>query len=47
MKKTLEKAIKIGNSDSNAIIYGESGTGKELISQSIHNISKRKDAPFA
>lgn len=46
MKKTLEKAIKIGNSDSNAIIYGESGTGKELISQSIHNISKRKDAPF-
>lgn len=46
MKKTLERAIKIGKSDSNAIIYGESGTGKELISQSIHNISKRKDAPF-
>lgn len=46
MKKALEKAIMIGKSDSNAIIYGESGTGKELISQSIHNISKRKEAPF-
>ena len=46
MKNVLEKANKIGHSDSNAIIYGESGTGKELISQSIHNISKRKDAPF-
>lgn len=46
MKNTLDKAIKIGKSDSNAIIYGESGTGKELISQSIHNISKRKGAPF-
>ncbi len=46
MKKTLDKAIKIGMSDSNAIIYGESGTGKELIAQGIHNISKRKGAPF-
>ena len=46
MIKTLEKAVKIGKSDSSVIIYGESGTGKELISQGIHNISKRKGAPF-
>ncbi len=46
MKNTLDKAVKIGKSDSSVIIYGESGTGKELISQSIHNISKRKGAPF-
>jgi sigma-54 dependent transcriptional regulator, acetoin dehydrogenase operon transcriptional activator AcoR len=28
------------------IIEGESGTGKELVAQSIHNASKRKNAPF-
>lgn len=45
-KSTLAKAIKIGSSDSTAMIYGESGTGKEMIAQSIHNISDRKDEPF-
>jgi propionate catabolism operon transcriptional regulator len=28
------------------LITGESGTGKELFAQSIHNASKRKNAPF-
>ncbi len=28
------------------IITGESGVGKELFCQSIHNYSKRKNAPF-
>ncbi|HCJ58396.1 MAG TPA: Fis family transcriptional regulator, partial [Clostridiaceae bacterium] len=46
MKQTVEKAIKIGLSDSTVLIYGESGTGKEMIAQSIHNISSRKDEPF-
>lgn len=46
MKKTLATAVKIGMSDSTAMIYGESGTGKEMIAQSIHNISVRNNAPF-
>lgn len=46
MKETMAKAVKIGMSDSTAIIYGESGTGKEMMAQSIHNISDRKDEPF-
>ncbi|MGD9566756.1 MAG: sigma 54-interacting transcriptional regulator [Sedimentibacter sp.] len=46
MKATLSKAVKIGMSDSSAIIYGESGTGKEMITQSIHNISDRRNEPF-
>lgn len=46
MKETMAKAVKIGMSDSTAVIYGESGTGKEMMAQSIHNISDRKDEPF-
>lgn len=46
MKNTVEKAIKIGLSDSAVMIYGESGTGKEMFAQSIHNISSRKEEPF-
>jgi len=46
MKDTLAKAVKIGMSDSTAMIYGESGTGKEMIVQSIHNFSDRRDEPF-
>lgn len=45
-KEIIEKAKKIGKSDSTVIIYGESGTGKEMIAQSMHNISKRGDSPF-
>lgn len=46
MKKTLARAVNIGMSDTTAIIYGESGTGKEMITQSIHNISERRNEPF-
>jgi len=46
MKNTLAKAVRIGMSDSTAMLYGESGTGKEMIAQSIHNISERNSEPF-
>jgi propionate catabolism operon transcriptional regulator len=46
MKDTVAKSISIGLTDSTVMIYGESGTGKEMITQSIHNISSRKNEPF-
>lgn len=46
MKNTVAKAVNIGLTDSTVMVYGESGTGKEMITQSIHNISKRKKEPF-
>lgn len=46
MKAAVAKAINVGLTDSTVMIYGESGTGKEMITQSIHNISKRKEEPF-
>lgn len=37
---------RFGKFDSSVLLYGETGTGKELFAQSIHNVSKRKNAPF-
>lgn len=46
MEDMLNKAKKIGQSNSSVVIYGESGTGKEILAQSLHCISKRNSAPF-
>lgn len=46
MVECIELAKRIAGSDLTALIIGESGTGKELISQSIHNASKRAKQPF-
>ncbi len=44
VKKTL---IRMATTDSTVLITGESGTGKTLIAKAIHNLSPRKDKPFA
>ena len=36
----------VGPLDSIVLIQGETGTGKEVVSNAIHRISQRKDAPF-
>lgn len=46
MKNVVEKAKKLGEVDNTVLLYGESGTGKEMIAQSIHNASRRSNAPF-
>lgn len=46
MKKTVNTAIKVANSDSSVFIWGESGVGKEMIAKIIHYSSKRKNNPF-
>ncbi|HDX7187756.1 TPA: sigma 54-interacting transcriptional regulator [Clostridioides difficile] len=45
-KDCIELAKKYACYDTPMIITGESGVGKELFCQSIHNYSKRKNAPF-
>ncbi len=37
---------KVAPTPSSVLVTGESGTGKELVARAIHNLSKRKDAPF-
>lgn len=46
MKKLIHVAKGFAKTDATILIEGESGTGKEMLSQSIHNLSKRKDNPF-
>jgi len=46
MNECISLAKKLANSDLTVLITGESGTGKELLSQSMHNGSKRHNQPF-
>ncbi|MCX7695738.1 MAG: sigma 54-interacting transcriptional regulator [Caloramator sp.] len=46
MKELINISKKLSQSDFSILITGESGTGKELFASSIHNYSKRKNAPF-
>jgi DNA-binding NtrC family response regulator len=46
IKKCIEQAMQVMETDINVLINGESGTGKELFAQAIHNGSKRKNGPF-
>ena len=39
-------AMKAARTEIPVLIYGETGTGKELLTQAIHNASKRKGNPF-
>jgi len=46
LKKILQDAIKVAQSNASVFISGESGTGKEVIAQVIHDHSSRKNKPF-
>ena len=46
MNSVVRKCQQIARSDSSVMIYGETGTGKELLTQSIHNASRRAGRPF-
>jgi transcriptional regulator with GAF, ATPase, and Fis domain len=47
MKKIIEKIDHIAQTDSTVLIMGETGVGKELLAKRIHNMSRRKEGPFA
>lgn len=46
MLECVEEAKAFARTDSNIMLVGESGTGKELLSQSIHNWSRRAGGNF-
>ncbi len=46
MKSLIATAKQYGRTDSNTLVLGDSGVGKEILAQSLHNHSRRKDAPF-
>ncbi len=46
MEEIVKTVQRIADNDMNVVIQGESGTGKELIARALHNLSRRKEAPF-
>ena len=46
MEAIIKQAKRFAETEKTVLIYGESGTGKEILAQSIHNQSRRKNAPF-
>jgi formate hydrogenlyase transcriptional activator len=46
LKRVLDHASIVANTDSTVLITGETGTGKERVAWSIHTMSQRKDRSF-
>ncbi|GEM_PF-653474 len=46
IRKVKQLALKMARTDADILIIGESGTGKEIISQAIHNASRRSHERF-
>lgn len=46
MREVVTIAKQFASTDSTILITGETGTGKEILSQSIHNLGRRKSKPF-
>ena len=46
LKKLIQKAQRMAQTNSNIMILGESGTGKDVFAQAIHNASARRGKPF-
>lgn len=46
MRRVVEMARRIADTNTTLMITGESGTGKELIAHAVHNTSSRRSLPF-
>ena len=46
MRGVFNQIVKVAPTNSTVLVLGETGTGKELITNSIHEHSRRKDKPF-
>jgi DNA-binding NtrC family response regulator len=46
MQAIYDLISRVGPTDSGVFVSGESGTGKELVAETVHRLSRRKDAPF-
>lgn len=47
MRHLLRMIEKVAQSDASVLVRGETGAGKELVARALHEMSPRKDKPFA
>jgi DNA-binding NtrC family response regulator len=46
MQATYDLIARVAPTEASVLVTGESGTGKELVAETIHRLSRRKDAAF-
>ena len=46
INRVLDRIRTVADRDARVLITGESGTGKERVARAIHDVSRRRDAPF-
>ena len=46
MQALLDEARVVATTDASVLVLGETGSGKELLAQTLHDLSRRRDAPF-
>ena len=46
MQKIYDLINRVAPTDATVLLTGESGTGKELVSETLHTLSRRRQAPF-
>jgi len=47
LQQVLHQVMIVAPTDSTVLLHGETGTGKELIARAIHNLSSRRERPYA
>ena len=46
MQRVYDLIARVAPTEAGVLLTGESGTGKELVAETIHQLSRRRDAPF-
>ncbi len=46
VKQLRSQISRLGDTDTDILLWGETGTGKDLIARNLHEISRRRQSPF-
>lgn len=46
IKRTVNEAQRVAQTEATVLLLGESGTGKELFARAVHHLSSRREKPF-